>query len=315
MVNNRAIFLGTPEFAVPALQRLFENSYEICGIFTQPDRRSGRGQKLQPSPIKLFAQAHGIPVYQPEKIRLEESRRVFEDIRPDFIVVVAYGQILPGWLLHSARIAPVNIHASLLPRYRGAAPIAWAIINGDTVTGITTMIMEEKLDSGPMLMQQEVPISITMTEGELARELSKTGADLLIRTLEAYQANSVRPVAQDESKATWAPRITKAMAQVSWEKPALELHNHIRGLNPWPVAYCNFRGERLQIWRSLPETRLLDSADAPGTFLGISQEAVKVQCGGGTILRLLEVQMPARSHVSGREFASGARLRTGELIG
>jgi methionyl-tRNA formyltransferase len=315
MVNNRAIFLGTPEFAVPALQRLFENSYEICGIFTQPDRPSGRGQKLQPSPIKLFAQAHGIPVYQPEKIRLEENRRVFEDIRPDFIVVVAYGQILPGWLLHSARIAPVNIHASLLPRYRGAAPIAWAIINGDTVTGITTMIMEEKLDSGPMLMQQEVPISITMTEGELARELSKTGADLLIRTLEAYQANSVRPVAQDETKATWAPRITKAMAQVSWEKPALELHNHIRGLNPWPVAYCNFRGERLQIWRSLPETQLLDSADAPGTFLGISQEAVKVQCGGGTILRLLEVQMPARSHVSGREFASGARLRTGELIG
>jgi len=312
MVNNRVVFLGTPEFAVPALQKLFDYSYDICGVFTQPDRPSGRGQKLQPSPVKMFSQAHGIPVYQPEKIRLEENRPAFDGLRPDFIVVAAYGQILPGWLLRSARFAPINIHASLLPYYRGAAPIAWSIINGDAITGVTTMIMHEKLDSGPMLMQQEVPVSLTVTAGELSTDLSEIGADLLIRTLDAYE--SLKPIVQDESKVTWAPRITKEMARISWEKPALELHNRIRGMNPWPVAYCDFRGGRLQIWRSIPEAESLSSAGIPGTFLGISQDAVRVQCGQGTVLNLKEVQMPAKSRVTGLEFASGARLHVGEFI-
>ncbi len=163
----RVVFIGTPEFAVPALQKLIDNSYEIPGVFTQPDRPSGRGQKLQPSPVKVVAAAHRIPVYQPEKIRLEENRRHFEDLQPDFVVVAAYGQILPGWLLQSARFAPINIHASLLPSYRGAAPISWAIINGEKVSGVTTMIMHEKLDAGPMLLQRESPIPLTMTAGEL----------------------------------------------------------------------------------------------------------------------------------------------------
>jgi methionyl-tRNA formyltransferase len=308
----RIVFLGTPKFAGPAFKRLIENHYEICAAFTQPDRPVGRGHKLQPGPIKLIALEHQVPVYQPEQIRSEENRQIMEDLRPDIIVVVAYGQILPKWLLESPRIAPINIHASLLPRYRGAAPIPWAIINGESVTGITTMIMHEKLDSGPMLIQQEFPISLGKTAGELAEDLSEIGADLLIKTLNAW--DGINPVEQDESHVSWAPRITKMMARISWEKPALLIHNQIRGMNPWPVAYSDFRGERLQLWRSWPETEFGSPNGIPGTFLGVSQDTALVQCGEGTILRLIEVQMPARSRVTGREFAVGARFHTGALI-
>ena len=171
----RVVFLGTPQFAIPAFRKLLDNSYDICSVFTQPDRPVGRGQKLQPGPVKVLALANGIPVYQPEKIGLEENRRIFEDLRPDFIVVVAYGQILPDWLLQSARFAPINIHASLLPLYRGAAPFAWAIIHGETVTGVTTMIMRQKLDSGPILLQQECPISLSQNAGDLSEDLSGSG--------------------------------------------------------------------------------------------------------------------------------------------
>ncbi|MBP1599394.1 MAG: methionyl-tRNA formyltransferase, partial [Acidobacteria bacterium] len=283
-------------------------------VFTQPDRPAGRGQKLQPGPVKILAQARGIPVFQPERIRLEENRPILEGLHPDFIIVAAYGQILPGWLLRAARLAPINIHASLLPRYRGAAPVPWAIINGDTVTGVTTMVIHEKLDSGPILMQREVPIPLTWTAGELAGELSGIGAHLLIKTLDAWQTNSLNPVVQDESKISWAPRITKAMAGISWGKPAIEIHNQIRGMNPWPVAYSDFRGERLHIWRSLPESELVNSPSAPGTFLGLSNDATRVQCGAGTVLDLLEVQLPAKSRITGREFVSGARLRAGDTL-
>ncbi len=308
----RVVFLGTPEFAVPVLQKLLENSNDVLCVFTQPDRPSGRGQKLHPSPIKVLAQTHGIPVYQPEKIRLEENRAIFEKLQPDFIVVVAYGQILPGWLLQSARIAPINIHASLLPRYRGAAPIAWAIINGETRTGVTTMIMHEKLDSGPLLMQQEVAIHGTVTAGELSCELSIAGANLLIKTIEAFQTGQIQPVEQDESLVTWAPRITKAIAQISWERRAQELHDQIRGLNPWPVAYAGFRGARLHLWRSsLCEGSLQATT---GAVLGVSGEGIRVQCGEGTVLNLVEVQMPGKARISGRQFANGAHLHVGDVL-
>jgi methionyl-tRNA formyltransferase len=308
----RVVFLGTPKFAIPAFQKLIENSHEICGVFTQPDRPVGRGHKLQPSPVKALALTRGIPVYQPEKIRLDENRGIFEDLRPDFIVVVAYGQILPGWLLQAARLAPINIHASLLPRYRGAAPIAWAIINGETITGVTTMIMREKLDSGPKLLQQEIPIPPEKTAGELSDDLSNIGADLLIRTMDLWQ--TIIPVEQDESLVSWAPRITKPMARISWEQPALHIHNQIRGLNPWPGAYSDFRGGQLHIWRSRPEIETSGMEGAPGTFLGLSQDSARILCGQGTVLSLIQVQLPAKSRVTGREFASGSRLHSGEII-
>jgi methionyl-tRNA formyltransferase len=308
----RVVFLGTPTFAVPALRMLIGKSYEVCGVFTQPDRPSGRGHQLHPSPIKALALECGIPVFQPDKIRNEENRAVVEAFSPDFLVVVAYGQILPKWLLQSARLAPVNLHASLLPCYRGASPIPWAILNGDSISGITTMLMEETLDSGSILMQQEVPISLTMTAGELAEKLSAVGANLLIKTLERMQTGAIAPIPQDENRVSWTSRISKEMALVSWEKAAIDIHNRVRAMNPWPVAYTSFRDERLQLWRSLPANSIAQAV--PGTFLGLSADGILIQCGSGTVLDVIELQRPGKGRVNGREFASGARLRAGERI-
>jgi methionyl-tRNA formyltransferase len=310
----RVIFLGTPKFAVPSLQALLDRSYEICAVFTQPDRPSGRGQKLLAGPVKTLAHARGIPVYQPDKIRNEEHRLIVEAIHPDFVVVTAYGQILPGWLLKAARVMAVNVHASLLPKYRGAAPIPWAILNGDATTGITAMVVQETLDSGAILLQKEVPIPLAMTAGELSEVLSEVGADVLIRTLDGLARKSISPIDQDEAGVSWAPRITKDMAAISWDKRALDIHNQIRAMNPWPVAYTVFRNERLLLWRSMPKEHPSGSPASPGTLLSVTRNGCLIQCGEGTVLEILEVQKPAKGRVDGREFASGARLRTGDSI-
>lgn len=310
----RVIFLGTPEFAVPSLCALINSPYEVSAVFTQPDRPAGRGHKPQPSPVKQCVERQGIPVFQPEKIRSEENRPTIEKFQPDFIVVVAFGQILPGWLLRSPKVAPVNVHASLLPKYRGAAPVSWAIRNGDSITGVTTMIMEERLDTGPMLLRREVPIEETATAGELASLLSEVGADLLIPTLEGLRLGSLQAVAQDDSQATWAPRIDKEMAEISWEQCAREIHNQIRAFNPWPLAYTSFRDRRLQILRSLPEREMVDGAIASGTYLGVSQSGFRVSCGGGTILQVMEVRLDGKSRISGRDFANGFHLQPDEPV-
>lgn len=310
----RVLFLGTPLFAVPSFRKLLENSYEICGVFTQPDKPSGRGKKLQPGPVKLLAAEKGIPIFQPTRLRNEENRRIVQDFRPDFIVVAAYGQILPDWMLKTARIAPVNVHASLLPRYRGAAPVAWPIINGESSTGVTIMLVHEELDAGAILLQREVPISISATTGELTETLSEVGAELLIETLEGLQNGAIRPIPQDTGRVTWAPRLTKEIAEISWQKPALDIHNQIRGMNPWPVAFAHFRDEHLRIWRSMPVERTSESEHAAGTLLGHSQNGIYVQCGKGTVLEVLEVQLSAKNRITGREFANGARLPAGKVI-
>lgn len=310
----RVVFLGTPDFAVPSLRMLLDHSYEICAVFTQPDRPSGRGQRQQPSPVKVCAQANGIPIFQPERIRNEENRAIFDSLRPDFIAVVAYGQILPGWLLRAARVASVNVHFSLLPLYRGAAPVSRAILNGEKVTGVTTMLLDEKLDAGPILLQQEAAIPLTKTTGELTSDLADIGANLLIQTMDGLQKEIIKPVIQDENRVSWAPRITKEMALIPWNKRALEIHNQIRAMNPWPVAYGIFRHERLQIWRSLPEEQAFESALSPGAFLGQSPNVIRVLCGEGTVLDLVELQMPGKGRVTSREFANGARLRAGEQL-
>jgi methionyl-tRNA formyltransferase len=311
--NMRVVFIGTPEFAVPSLQTLLDHSHEICGVFTQPDRPSGRGHKLQASPVKILAQSQNIPVFQPEKIRSEENRPILESLAPDFIVVAAYGQILPRWLLEAAHIATINIHGSLLPKYRGAAPIAWSILNGDSITGITTMLMQEKLDAGPILLQREIPIPLTITAGELTAELSLAGAKLLLETLAGMEGNAIIPVIQDENLVSWAPRISKESARISWEKTALSLHNQIRAMNPWPGTYADFRGVRLSVWRSLPEIQP-NYKNKPGAFLGLSEQGIRVQCGDGTVIDLLELQAPAKKRVTGREFVNGIRLRAGEQL-
>jgi methionyl-tRNA formyltransferase len=310
----RVIFLGTPEFAVPSLQALIQSPHEVCAVFTQPDRPAGRGQKPQPPPVKSFAIGAGIAVFQPEKIRVLENRPVLESYQPDFIVVVAYGQILPAWLLELPRLGCVNVHGSLLPRYRGAAPIAWAIINGDTITGITTMLMDEHLDTGPMLLTQEVPIAGSMTSGQLTDKMAQVGAELLIPTLAGLQNGSVKPVAQDDALATLAPRITKDMARISWDRDARGIHNLIRGLNPWPLAFSECLGNRIQIIQSLPPDNAPAISGQPGTYLGVTGKGLRVACGAGSVLEILELQPAGKKRVTGRDFANGARLTPGQLI-
>jgi methionyl-tRNA formyltransferase len=310
----RVVFMGTPEFAVPSLRILIDSGYQVVAAFTQPDRPSGRGQKTHPTAIKALAIAENIPVYQPEKVRGEEHRSLIEQLRPDFMVVVAYGQILPVWLLKAARIAPVNVHASLLPKYRGAAPVIWALLNGEPVTGVTTMLMDEHLDTGPVLLKREVPVTERMTAGDLGTQLSRVGAELLIPTLDGLRDGTLQPVAQDNARASWAPRISKEQARISWEGSAGQIHNLIRALNPRPLAFTEFRGRRLQILGG----RIPIAADLkgrpPGTFLGKTESGMLVQCGGDTVLEVLELQLQSRRPASGREFANGARLPVDTLV-
>lgn len=309
----RVLFLGTPQFSVPALRQLIDR-YEVCGVFTQPDRPSGRGNKLQPGPVKALAQANGIPVFQPEKIRSEENRSLVRDLNPDCIIAAAYGQIIPLWLLQCSSMLPVNIHASLLPKYRGAAPIAMSILNGDDASGVTIMVIEEALDAGAILLQEKVPISLQMTAGDLTTQLSETGAQLLIEALEKLETGELKPIPQDETRVSWAPRLTKEMSPISWDKPAMEIHNKIRAMNPWPIANAIFRGEKINILRSMPGESMKLSSTLPGTLLQISGNGISIQCGQGTVLDILEVQRPSKGRISGREFASGARLHAGEVL-
>lgn len=311
----RVVFLGTPEFAVPTLRALLESSYVVSAVFAQPDRPAGRGQKGQSPPVKRVAQAAGIPTYQPLKIRAEENQPLLESLQPDFLVVVAYGQILPGWLLRLPAVAPVNVHASLLPRYRGAAPIQWAILNGDTTTGITTMLMEETLDTGPILLQSPVAIPLEISAGALQDLLARQGADLVIPTLEGLRLGTLVPTPQDASQASLAPKLSKEMAPIDWKRPALEIHNRIRALNPWPLASARFRDQSLQVFKSFPrESFSMEGKETPGTLVGFTEPGILVRCGGNTLLELLEVQLPGRKPTSGRGFANGARLRLGDLL-
>jgi len=311
----RVVFMGTPEFAVPTLRALVHSRYEVVAVITQPERAAGRGQRLQPSPVKMFAAQRGIDCHQPARIRDTDNRGQVASLNPQFLVVAAYGQILPKWLLDLPEIAPVNLHASLLPLHRGAAPVAWSLLRGDLVTGVTTMLMEEKLDSGPILLREEVPIPLEITRGELECQLAERGARLLIQTLDGLAAGTLTPHSQDHLRATYAPRIEKEMAVIAWNRPALEIHNHVRAFNPKPAAHTDFRGQRLQILRTRPhaaeESRV---RGVPGTFLEPTERGLLVACSEGTALELLEVQVAGRKRVTGREFLTGARLRPGELL-
>lgn len=309
----RVVFLGTPVFAVPSLRALLQSRCKVCAVFTQPDRPSGRGHRPQPPPVKVLASENNIPIYQPEKIRSEENRAIFEQLQPDFIAVAAFGQLLPPWLLRAASIATVNVHASLLPRYRGAAPIVWALLNGDTVSGITTMLMDEHLDTGPILLKAELPLTDTITAGELESKLAEIGASLLIKTLDGLRSGTIHPVPQEDTQATFAPRIKKEMARIAWEKRARDIHNMVRAFNPWPLAFSDSRNQRVQILRSFPETGGAWQS-TPGTFLGFTRDGIRVQCGAGTVLELLQIQPASKHPITGREFSIGARLKPNELI-
>lgn len=316
MSRLRIVFCGTPQFAVPSLQKLIaELDFEILGVFTQPDRPRGRGQQLSFSPVKAMAAEFHIPVHQPEKIRAPEVEQQLRALAPDAIVIIAYGQIIPARLLPIPRLGWINLHASLLPKYRGAAPIHWAIANGETVTGNTTMRIDAGMDTGEMLLQQQLLIGPDETSPELADRLSQSGAPLLLDTLRGLQSGTLIPRRQDNSLATYAPMLKREDGLIDWTRPAPEIYNRMRAFTPWPGAYTIFRGQTCHIWGHpwpSPAEQLPDLAHyPPGTL--VHHDANWLIVGGTTTLLLLtHIKLEGRKQISAIEFANGARLQTGE---
>lgn len=306
----RVIFMGTPDFAVPTLERLCEDGHEVVLAVTQADKPRGRGQQMKPTPVKGKALQHNIPVYQPEKLKTDEAYAYLASFGPDVIVVVAYGKILPQRILDLPRYGCINVHASLLPRYRGAAPIQWAVLNGETEAGVTTMQMAAGLDTGDMLLRSRRPLPEDMTGGELHDLLAQDGALLLSRTLRALESGDLHPEKQDDSLSCYAPMLEKSMGRIDWNRPARQLHNQVRGLNPWPSAVCRFAGKALKVHRSRVGDGKTD--ERPGTVVKL--DPFTVACGEGTTLELLEVQyegakrMPAADFLRGHPAHVGMRL-------
>lgn len=316
----RVLFVGTPEFAVPSLQALLQHGYEVVGLITQPDRPAGRGQKLAAPPVKKLAAAANLPVLQPAKLRQSpETLRFLEEQRPQLMVVAAFGQILPPPVFNFPPLGTINVHASLLPAYRGAAPVAHALIQGEAETGVTIMKLDQGMDTGDILTQWTVPIDENVTAGELEKLLALKGAQLLIQTIPGYARGEIHPQPQDHRRATYAPRIKKEDARIDWNLAAPRIHNRVRGLHPWPVAFTGFRGERIKIWRSRKLSAQVSEARAvggsAGEILAIGREEIVVQCGERTQLALQEVQLPNRDRIAARDFANGVDLKVGEIFG
>lgn len=307
----KLVFLGTPRFAVPTLEKLVETGHEVLCVVTQPDRPKGRGGAISFSPVKESALRHGLPIYQPERIRRPEAQAFLAGLHAEIMVVVGYGQIIPQSVIDIPPRGIVNLHASLLPRYRGAAPIQWAIVNGESTTGVTTMRIDAGLDTGDMLLREEVAIGPEETSIELGERLSHLGAELLIRTLRGFADGSVVPEPQDSRSATYAPLLKKEDGRIDWRQPASAIHNRVRGLQPWPGAYTVLRGKALNVWRSRVSG---GEADLPaGTLL--PGRGIRAVCGEGTVLELLELQMEGRKKISGEAFAAGQRLAQNEVLG
>lgn len=302
--------MGTPQFAVPSLEALAAAGHSIAAVYTQPDRPKGRGQELAISPVKEAALRLGLPVYQPERVR-----RCVEELagfHAKAMVVVGYGQILPQSIIDLAPLGIINVHASLLPLYRGAAPIQWAIANGESETGVTTMRIDAGLDTGDMLRKAETSIGAEETAPELSARLAAMGAELLIETLEMLERGQIVPEPQDHSSATLAPILKKEDGVVDWTRPAAEIHNRLRGFTPWPGATTTFRGQGLKILSARVSAG--GAGLAPGT-LAIRGRKLVAGCGDGTALELAEVQPEGRKRVSGESFANGARLLENEQLG
>src|SRR5579863_3070750 len=303
----RIIFLGTPEFAVPTLDRIVAAGHAVSLVVTQPDRPKGRKQELIPSPVKSAAERHAIPVYQPERIRNPEAQAYLKESSPDAMVVVGYGQIIPRTLIDLAPLGIVNVHASLLPELRGAAPIQWSIARGYKRTGVTTMRIDAGLDTGEILLQWETPIGPDETAPELSLRLAEAGADLLVRTLADLCAGAIQPRTQDDSQATYAPILKKEDGRIDWSHPAQQIHDLIRGFQPWPGAQTSFRGQSLHLWRSrlVPE----EHKNLPPGAL-IQTHGVYAVAGDGAILELLEVQLEGRKRMPAEVFANGQRIES-----
>ena len=320
----RLLFCGTPQFAVPTLKHLLaQRDFEIAAVITQPDRPRGRGYEVSDSPVKETAMAAGVPVHQPEKIRTPEAQELLEKLAPDAIVIIAYGQIIPARLLPIPKLGWINLHASLLPKYRGAAPINWAIVNGETKTGVTSMRIDAGMDTGEMLLQEEMEIGLRETAPELAARMSEFGGPVMVETLRGLAAGMIVPRPQTNENASSAPMLKKEDGRIDWSRSAQEIFRRIRGFAPWPGAYTSFRGQSCHIWGEPASNDLGDfggqrrhssEGATPGSVV-VQGNAVAVQCGGATYLRLTGVKREGRKQVSAAEFVNGAHLRAGEHFG
>ncbi len=304
--------MGTPEAAVPSLRRLLEDGHEVVAVWTQPDKPSGRGNKVSAPPVKVLAQLLGVKVYQPAKIRTDDAKKLFASHNADLAVVVAYGRLLPVELLRAPRRGCVNVHFSLLPLYRGAAPVNWAIINGEQKTGVTTMFIEEKLDSGPILMQRATPIGETESSPALTARLAEIGAELLGETL--VQLDTITPRPQVDRDSTLAPMLEKEAGLIQWGNSAFAIERCVRGLQPWPNAFTNYGTQRLIIWSAVPT--VVERSDAiTGQVLAAEGDEFLVSCGEQTALRLIDVQPEAKRRMSARDFLNGTHVRVGDRLG
>src|SRR5215471_10066450 len=318
----RLLFCGTPEFAVPTLKHLLARpEFPVLGVISQPDRPRGRGHQLSVSPVKDVALAAHLPVHQPEKIRAPEVQELLEKLAPDVIVIIAYGQIIPARLLRIPKHGWINLHASLLPKYRGAAPIHWAIANGETRTGLTTMHIDAGMDTGETLLQREMEIGPSETSPELALRMSQAGAPLVEETLRGLDAGAILPRPQNHAEATMAPILKKEDGRIDWNRSAQEIYNRMRGFAPWPGAYTTFRGQTCHLWcepaslaAEVHSNSSLAADSAPGTLFG-SRSDWFVSCGSATLLRLQSVKLEGHKQIRAPEFANGARVKPGERFG
>lgn len=304
------VFAGTPRFAVPTLEKLVATGFDVTLVVTQPDRPRGRGMELTASPVKQSATRLGIPLIQPERIKNnEEFRAQLAELKPAAIVVVGYGRLIPQWMIELPRLGNLNVHASLLPKYRGAAPIQWAVARGESVTGVTTMRIDAGLDTGDILLQRKLLIAPEDTAETIAPKLAAIGADLMVETLSGLAAGTARARPQDHTQATVAPILKKEDGRIDFQQPAIEIWNRLRGFQPWPGAYTTFRGKSLQVWAAKPA-----NADVPvGAFR--FGEQVLVGCGAHTALELLEVQVQGKKRMSARDFVNGYRPLENEHLG
>ena len=304
----KIVFMGTPDFAVPSLQALIDNGYDVIGVYTQPDRPKGRGKKLQPSPVKEVALQHNIPVYQPEKIR-KESVAELQALAPDLYVTAAFGQILSQELLDIPKFGCINVHASLLPRHRGSAPIAWGMLQGDAEAGVTTMMTDVGIDTGDMLLKAATPIREDETCAELTERLSRLGADLLVQTLQALEAGTLQRLPQDEAAMTYDPKLTKDMSPVCWEQESLLVARQINGLHPWPSCTCIVGGETLKLLRAKPVT----GSGVPGEVLQADpKQGLTVACGAQAV-EILQLRAPGGKAMLAKDYLRGHPVAVGTI--
>ncbi|MBP9988684.1 MAG: methionyl-tRNA formyltransferase [Ruminococcus sp.] len=304
----KIVFMGTPEFAVPCLQRMISDGLDVVGVFTQPDKPKGRGHKVQFSPVKEVAIENNIPVFQPQKMRDGEALSILKELNPDLIIVVAYGKILPEEIINFPKYGCVNIHASVLPKYRGAAPIQWAVLNGEKISGVTAMQMDVGLDTGDILLCKTTEISENDTAGDLHDKLSVLGAQTLSETIKLIENNQLQPVKQDDALSNYSPMLSKELCPVDWSKSAQEVHNQIRGLSPWPVATAHYNGKIYKIHKSALSCKTDKTA---GTIIEADKKLI-VACGDSNSIEIVTIQAEGKKAMNSSDFLRGNHIEVGE---